>query len=331
MNTKNPRNVIKQFINQSFLLRTIRLVVSDFLWGLRLAIGQSESDSGSTHSMFSEKESVHYIEEVFTDYKLYGSVDNFDGIAAEVGPGDNCGVALLMRLDGCKQIDLVDRYLSYRKSEQQNKVYQALSQRHTIDIFKEKEVWDDRALVGIDWKIGQAAEVYFKQCAKNSGEIYDFIVSRAVLEHLYNPIDALKYMVDCLKSGGKMLHKVDLRDHGMFTPNHHELKFLEVPSSIYPLMVQNSGRPNRILAHRYRQFLEEMKSLGTIDYSFLVTHLGDVGEITPYCNFDDIELGKQKRAIAFVEKHRQNIASEFCDVSSQDIAISGIFLCIIKN
>ncbi len=331
MNTNIPQNLIKKFIKQSFLLKTIALIVSDILWGLRLAIGKNESDSGSTHSRYSEKESVNYIEEVFTDYKRYGSVEHFDGIAAEVGPGDNCGVALLMRLDGCKRIDLVDRYLSNRKLEQQNKVYQALSKRHTIDIFKAKEVWDDRALIGIDWKIGQAAEVYFKQCAQNSGEIYDFIVSRAVLEHLYNPIDALRYMLDCLKPGGKMLHKVDLRDHRMFTPNHDELKFLEVPSSIYPLMVKNSGRPNRIFAHRYRQFLEEMKSLGTIDYSFLVTHLVDVGEIKPHCNFDDIELGKQKQAIAFVETHRQNIASEFCDVSSQDLAISGIFLCIIKN
>jgi SAM-dependent methyltransferase len=331
MNIIQSQTTIQQSINKLFVLRSIRLVVSDLLWGLRLSIGQNDSDSGSTHFKLSEKESVNYIEDVFNDYKYYGSVERFNGVAAEVGPGDNCGVALLMRLDGCQQVDLIDRYSNRRELEQQARIYQALSKKHALDVLKTKNSWDDGELLGINWIIGKASEEYFKECAKSRGNTYDFIVSRAVLEHLYDPLYALKYMIDCLKPGGKILHKIDLRDHGMFTPNHHELKFLEVPNHLYPLMVKNSGRPNRILAHHYQNFLEEIKSIGTIDYSLLVTHLVDVGEINPYCTFEDIEPQKQKKAIAFVEKHRRKFASDFHDVSSQDLAISGIFLCIVKK
>jgi hypothetical protein len=45
----------------------------------------------------STAKSVGYIEEVFTDYKKYGNIEKFFGVAAEIGPGDNAGVALLMK------------------------------------------------------------------------------------------------------------------------------------------------------------------------------------------------------------------------------------------
>lgn len=58
-------------------------------------------------------------------------------------------------------------------------------------------------------------------------------------------------MVACLKQGGQMFHKIDLRDHGMLTARQHEVTFLQLPTYIYPYMVRNSGRLNRILVHRY--------------------------------------------------------------------------------
>lgn len=236
---------IRKLINRWPLLKAARFVVNDLKQSFRLTSGQIESDSGATHSTLSEEESVRYIEEVFNDYKQVGFIDKFHGVAAELGPGDNAGVALLMRHDGCEQIDLIDRYFSIRNVEQQSRIYESLAQRYVIDAFRLKESWDDQALAGITWKIGQSAEVYFGKCTQNLDKIYDFIVSRAVLEHLYNPLDALQHMVACLKPGGKMLHKIDFRDHGMFTPTHHELTFLQIPSPIYRLMVRNSGRPNR--------------------------------------------------------------------------------------
>jgi len=305
-------------------------VANDYIQGLRLAVGQIDTISGSTHSTRSTAESVAYIEEVFTDYKKYGNIEKFFGVAAEIGPGDNAGVALLMRRDGCSQVDLIDRYFSDRNPEQQKRIYEALAQKYELAHLRTKDYWDEQALANISWKIGQAAEKYFDRCVRERGQVYDFIVSRAVLEHLYDPLDALHQMVTCLKPGGRMFHKIDFRDHGMFTPTHHELLFLQIPDPIYPLMVQNSGRPNRILVHRYRDVLESMKNSGLIDYSILVTQLVSVGEITPHQIFEDIDMDKRRKAINFVEKHRQKFAREFRHVDSQDLAIAGIFLIVTK-
>jgi SAM-dependent methyltransferase len=325
------KHPIKIIVNSSPSLKATAFVIDDFIKGIRLAMGNLETDSGATHSELSEEKSVSYIEEVFKDYKHYGGIERFQGIAAEIGPGDNAGVALLMRRDGCDRVDLIDRYHSYRNPGQQSRIYETLAQRYKLDDFREKDGWDERTLAGIQWKIGQPAELYFKKCAIEQGKIYDFIVSRAVLEHLYNPLDALHDMVDCLKPGGHMFHVIDFRDHGMFTPKHHELTFLEIPGFIYPLMVYNTGRPNRILLHRYRDALESMKRKGLIDYSILVICLVSYGFLASYQRFEDIDKVKQRQAVDFVEAHRKKFASEFSHVDSTELAISGIFLKVTKK
>ena len=81
-------------------------------------MGSSLSDSGATHSNNSKNESLAYIKEVFDDYKTYGGVENFKGTIAEIGPGDNFGVALSMLADGAGQVDLLDRFYSKRDPAQ---------------------------------------------------------------------------------------------------------------------------------------------------------------------------------------------------------------------
>lgn len=320
----------KNILNALPVAKAAAFVADDLRCGLNLAMGKISTNSGATHAKLSEVESLSYIEEVFADYKRYGRIENFFGVAAELGPGDNAGVAMLMRGDGCLQVDLVDRYLSYRNYEQQDRIYKALAQKYELEDLRTKDDWDEQALSGINWKIGQPAEIYFQRYAQEKNQ-YDFIVSRAVLEHLYDPLDALHQMVTCLKPGGRMCHKIDFRDHGMFTPRHHELTFLQIPSSVYPWMVKNSGRPNRVLINHYRELLDSMSKDGLIDYSILVTRLVSAGEIIPHQAFEDIAWDKRLQAINFVEEHRKNFAKEFRYVDSQDLAISGIFLVVTKN
>jgi SAM-dependent methyltransferase len=327
---------IKNLISPYPLLTSSVLLVDDLLCGIKLAFGTAESDSGASHATFSQTDStdsVRYIETTFADYKHYGEVDRFHGVAAEIGPGDNAGVALLMRLDGCEHVDLIDRFLTRRNAEQQSKIYQGLADRYDLKPFCTQDDWDDRTFNEINWQIGEASEVYFQNRVQNSGTVYDFIVSRAVLEHLYDPLAALERMVACLNPGGKLLHKIDFRDHGMFSLAHHELTFLEVSSPMYRLMVRNAGRPNRILIHRYRDLLEQMKSNGSIDnYSLLVTSLANIAdEIVPHQMFADIDPEKRQQALAFVAAHRHKFAKEFEGVSSEDLAVTGCFLIVNKK
>ncbi len=83
---------------------------------------------------------------------------------------------MLMKHYGCDQIDLIDRYYSHRNFEQQSKLYEALAQKYQLDYLRTKPDWEEQSLPGITWKIGQAAEVYFKTCRQEQGQVYDFIV-----------------------------------------------------------------------------------------------------------------------------------------------------------
>jgi len=308
-------------------------IVDDFIKGSKMSFGQVlGSASGSAHSRTqSEVESVTYIENILADYKKIGGIEKFSGTVAELGPGDSAGVAMLLRGEGCSQIDLIDRYYSDRNLEQQDKIYQLLANKYNLNHLKTTNRWDEKAIAGISWKIGEAAEDYFANCAQTGDKSYDYIVSCAVLEHLYNPLDCIIQMVKCLKPGGQMFHFIDFRDHEMFTPVKHELYYLQIPTSTYVFATQNSGRPNRILTHRYRDILESLKQQELIDYSIIVQNLVDVGAIDDPQKFSDIDPDKTKQAINFVDQHRHKFASEFADVDASDLAISGIFLKVIKK
>lgn len=298
---------------------------------VRLLVGDIQTESGTAHSECTLQESVNYIEEVFSDHKRYGGIGNFKGIAAEIGPGDNAGVALLMRRDGCEQVDLIDRYLSRSDPQQQARIYGALSERHGLSSFKEGTIWDGRRLSGVAWRNGDSAEDYFRKCAQRGSPTYDFIISRAVFEHLYEPLEALRNMVKCLRSGGRMSHKIDMRDHGMFTPVHDELTWLRFSRFMLRLMTSHSGRPNRVLVHEYRKVLDELKEAGLIDYTLLTTRLVSVGDINPHQEFEEIKPESKQRAVEFVESKRQTFASEFASVDAKDLAVSGVFLQVQKR
>ena len=133
-------------------------------------------------------------------------------------------------------------------------------------------------------------------------------------------MSVLAHMALSLKPGGRMVHKIDLRDHGLFTPQHHELTFLRFPHRLYQLMTRNSGRPNRILFHRYREVCERLRSQ---------LHIG-IGDIVPHQLYEDIPAVIWKRAAEHVDQYRAKCSSEFQSVDSRDLAIAGIFLVMTR-
>ena len=139
---------------------------------------------------------------------------------------------------------------------------------------------------------------------------------------VYDPVAATRDMAAALAPGGVMVHKIDLRDHGMFTPRFQELKFLEVPDWLYPRMTRASGRPNRVLTHEYRAVLDA----SGLDYELLVTRLAGVGDVTPHMPWERIPAEDTRRSLDFVRSARSNVARSFRDVSERDLAISGLML-----
>jgi SAM-dependent methyltransferase len=307
-------------------LKALAFVAENAFWLIKLRVGRIRTRYG-THRSLPLQESVDYIEKVFADYVRYGEVRRLHGKVAELGPGDNAGVALLIREAGAEQVDLVERFQPFVDELQQRQIYAALAERHEIDAFRTGLEWNRLGIRGVNWHIGTSAEEFLASCPASS---YDFIVSRAVLEHLARPLGALRHMSRAVRPGGMLLHEVDLRDHEHFSRSHDELTWLRFPRWLWRSMTSQSGRPNRILAHRYRNLLEELRRADGIDYRLLVRSLVGGVEIDPAIPFDEIPRDTRDRALSFVESRRSGFAREFHDVDAADLAITTTFIVVKK-
>lgn len=317
--------MIREFVKKRFWLTCAYYVVDNASTRFRGYTGDIETDSGTAHLGRSIESSLAYIEEVFNDYKRYSGVSQFSGNVAEVGPGDNCGVGLMCLADGCTSVDLVDRFYSKRDAEQHAGIYRALIERYPDRFAKlgDLDVNDETTFRGLRRYYGEraAAETFFSEPDR-----YRFIVSRAVLEHVYDPRLAIERMVSALKQGGLMLHKVDFRDHSMFSDNMHELKFFEVPDFLYLRMTRDTGRPNRVLIDTYRRVLEDVAP----DHEILVTRLAGVGDIDPHLPYDRIDAGRRKTSVDYVRSVRSKFAKSLRAISDEDLSVAGIFLVARK-
>jgi len=318
--------MLARLVKSSYHLTCLAYCALNYRDSLAFSSGDIETGSGTLHATYGEDESVRYIEEVFLDYRTYGGFDRFHGRVAEIGPGDNCGVGMLMIGDGAESVDLVDRYYSRRDSARQARVYERLLARHDSArrAFDGVDLRDESGFPGLTRHYGAsaAAEEFFRD---HRG--YDFIVSRAVMEHLYDPISATRDMAAALAPGGIMVHKIDLGDHGMFTPRHQELKFLDVPDWLYPRMTRASGRPNRVLTQEYRDVLIETG----LDHQLLVTRLAAVGDVTPHVPWERIPDADATRAVGFVRSVRRNVSQSLRGVSDEDLAVTGLMLVARKR
>ncbi len=318
--------MMRAFVKRQFWLTCAYYFVDNGLAKWRRSAGDIETDSGTAHLGRSIDSSLAYIAEVFNDYKRYSGASHFSGRVAEVGPGDNCGVGLMCLADGCESVDLVDRFYSKRDTQQHAAIYRALIERdpERFAALGGFDVNDEATIPGLERFYGEsaAAERFFTE-----PERYSFIVSRAVLEHVYDPRLAIERMVAALKRGGMALHKVDFRDHSMFSDSMHELKFFEVPDFLYSRMTRDKGRPNRVLVDTYRQVLMEVIP----DHVILVTRLAGVGDIDPHLPYDQIDSVRRKRSIDYVRSVRSKFCKSLRAISDEDLSVAGVFLVATKH
>ena len=317
---------LKEQLKKSIFLHCVVRIIYNFLSHLRMFLGKITTDSGTTHDQLSLHDSLTYINTVFEDYKKYAVISHFHGHVCELGPGDSSGVALAIMADGATKVDLADRFYSHRDAPYHAQVYQALAGQNPriAELLKTENLQDETTLPGITRYYGAqaAGESYFKERPST----YDFIISRSVLEHTTDPLLTLESMYHALKPGGYLIHKVDLRDHGMFTPRHHDLKFLEIPKLVYWAMTHDSGLPNRILIDQYRRCASRLPG----DCQLLITQLAYTGSVDPHVSFDAIPKKQLDTAFAGLTKHKKNFASALHKLNEQDLIVAGLFLIIRK-
>lgn len=285
----------------------------DWQTGRRWARGQLGTISGSRHAKLSLDESLAYIEKVTADYFRYAGRAKFTGAVAEIGPGDNFGVAIRILGQGATVVHAVDKFKSDRDPHRQALIYQALAKRHDLHhIFS--GVPSEATLRGLIYHPGSPAEVFFRTAGLN----FAAILSRAVLEHLTDPLTALDDMVKTLSPGGIMVHRIDFRDHGMFA-GCHPLTFLTFSQAWWRRMTQHSGRPNRILFPAWQKWLDQSGLNGSLTITRLV---GVDDEIEPTV-WSEIPQALRDRSLARVQQIRHRISKDFSELTDEDLAIAG--------
>ncbi len=222
----------------------------------------------------------------------------------------------MLLANGAARVHAIDRYYARRNPKQQRAIYRALSDRDDLDHLFDGEP-SEEAIRGLACHVGQPAETFFG----NSGIVFDAILSRAVVEHLYDPLAALDGMLAALRPGGLLVHRIDLRDHGMF-PGRHLLTFLTLSEAIYGAMTRISGRPNRVLLPEYRDWLARSGAEVRLHVSRLVGIKKDFAP-APWAH-PDPDL--RARAEAWVEEIRPRLASRFATMAAPDLAVAGCVL-----
>ena len=223
----------------------------------------------------------------------------------------------------------MDRFPTHRDPAQQRRIYEAVIERlDPGERERAREVvgadggyeFDDARLQVIEGlPIEEAAE-------RLEAGSFDLAVSRAVMEHVGDIETAYRTMDGLLRPGGKMAHKVDLSDHGLFTPGgHHPLTFLTIPDRAYRWMGGDAGLPNR------RPRGDHEAALAATGYApeVLVTHLIDgLEEIEPHV--PDPAPNRLDAAGTLVEGIRAQLLPRYRERSAEELATSGIFLIARK-
>lgn len=282
--------------------------------------GDITTHSGSRHASLDLAASLSYVEGVWRDYLFYAGRSAIGGRIIEIGPGDNFGVALLFLKNGADHVVAIDKFVSQRDDERQSVIYRALSERHCLD-----DLFDgppsEATILGLTYLPGMPAEKYF------TGDVapYDAVVSRAVLEHLDDPLSSLDAMWAGLRPGGLLLHRVDLRDHGMFAGNH-PLTFLTIGAGLYHAMTAETGWPNRILLPAYREFLRRRHWPARLG----ITRLVGVSDEFAALPWEQLPMDSRQQALAQVRSIRPKLAEPFRKLSDEDLAVAGFVLLAEK-
>ena len=304
-------------VKRSIFLTCLYYRLDDWRARRRLARDDLATRSGTRHAALSLDESIEYIDRVFRDYLEYGGLTRFHGRVAEIGAGDNFGVALRMLGDGATEVHTIDRYRPRYDDSRQHRIHRALAARHGLNRLLADTGAGAPAIRGLTTHWGTSAENFFR----GNDTKFDHIVSRAVLEHLYDPLGALDDMAASLTLGGTLIHRIDLRDHGMFR-GHHPLTFLTIPDARYRAMTRGAGRPNRVLLPAWRDWLDRSPLTG----SLRITRLAGVdGEIAP-AEWNDIDPAMRRAALDTVRAIRPRLAPSLAQFTDRDLAVSGCVL-----
>lgn len=279
-------------------------------------------------------ESLEYIDAEFQGYLRYTGLTQSDLCGQrvlELGPGDNFGIALRFLAAGASEVVCLDRFIAWRDADRERALYSALlaslqdAERKAL----EHIVLSDGTL-DMNGRLRTVHGVGIEESqAVLEPDSFNLIVSGAVLEHLNASDAAFSAMDRVLAPSGRMVHTVDLSDHGMFGPPGGTLTFLTVSERVYRRMTRNSGGPNRRLVDYYRA---KMAELG-YDFDLLITRvLAEGGWSWLPMAKTTLEAGTDYGPVALAEvrRVRERLRPPFQSMSDEELVVVGIVLLARK-
>ena len=295
---------------------------------------QIAQDRGEQRTEADVPAAIVRIDRTFTNYvnALPDSARGFAGKhVLEVGPGDNAGVALRFVGAGAQQVVALDKFVPFRQTSFHAALYGRLRETRSDE---ERRAMDDAIDVGsgiqlrqprLEWVTGVGIE---EQHAALAPQSFDLIVSNAVLEEVYALDEAFAAMDRLIRRGGYQVHKIDLRDYGMFTRfGYHPLEFLTIRDGIYRYMVESTGQPNRRLVDYYRRKATE---LGYDARIFITSVLGVDQELRPprpqLCPCPEAD-----RSRALLREIRPRLLARYQALTDDELAVQGILLVMQKR
>lgn len=300
---------------------------------VRRILGQRDGPMGATHRRFELGQSIAYVRAVFEDYLTYGGLERADlegKRVLELGPGDSLGVSLQLVAAGASVV-ATDRFVPYRDPEHERRVYTALiecmpePERRRVEPVVAND-FESVVIDGIDLRLLEETPIERAPAILGEAE-FDLIVSRAVLEHVHDLPTAFDSMDQLLAPGGRMIHKVDLRDHNLFTGGgQHPLTFLTINDRVYGWMGEESaGLPNRQMLGWYQRKLAELG----YEADYLITHLAGVEEeLEPLV---PLEGGLPRGArLDLVREIRPRLLPRFRGLDDEELAIAGFMIVARK-
>ncbi len=274
------------------------------------------------------EDSVTYIRGVFEDYIRFGEIrlerlPELDVL--EVGPGDNLGIALLFLAKGARSVTCIDGFYPKADAAKNAVVYKEVFSR--LSACEKSRVAEILPLLSgqknfshekLTVSYGKPIERAFRNSKSSK---FNLIISRAVLEHVGDLDSAWSAMIDYLKPDGKMIHKIDFRNHKFFH-KVHPLHFLTLPDMFWRLISSPNPTLNRCRMDKYR----ELSRSSFVDYRIRITSILDNPELPHFP--ESIQAGKEysDEDIRLVNCIRKKLIPKFARLNDEDLLVSGVFL-----
>ena len=207
----------------------------------------------------------------------------------ELGPGDTRAIGLLARARGAASYAAVDAYDIESRDEERNRdVYERILAAEGLPTDQWREL-----LAGT--RVGAS----FSEAAPGSAGV-DLVLSRAVLEHVSDLPKLFHELAPVLADDAVLIHKVDLRSHGMHLDN--ELDFLLFPETVYRRMASHLDLPNRVRASTYL-------SLGS-EHGLRLAHAS----------------ATHRTSLAMVRALHRHLPAPFAELPEEELRVLGLWL-----